>query len=613
VQPAHLPHGNWHAFRRRDGKGFPEEEVFYNMVFVDITNLPKGFDRHFCEVNASDPVHLEIIDNEWMLQKPITGVWHLHLAVASTLILSPGVPNPMSMPQPNLTPEQQRIVSSPMLDEDLGVVRVIAAAGSGKTSTLLAVAEAVDVGPPRHDGWWHVVYAVFNRSMQEEADHKFKGTFVDCRTWDAIAYKYVQLHFNGGAMFEIVDDVEVHLSDPRERCIWKVVKQFCQSDDLIFGIEHLQRSGIVDGKEANDPWARVTILAMARDMYERAARLDSQVFPTDHGIVFKMCQLDMARSGRRFTNPAARLFLCDEFQDVNPAQAFVARAEARMCPVVMVGDPGQSIYGFRGACAALSDFKEHCGFTYHLQSSFRFGTRLAVVANSVQSLHKTDVVSNSPFEVLHCTGVSDVSGVVTFGNFPDKRPTNETSYAVICLSNRQVLTLALELLNEQADVGVELVGEPLRQEVSLYQKLMADPFEAFEYQSRFVLSLRHAKCLADTFKSFGDFALSRALDMIKKHGKRLNRLIHNHNNHPTTVTFCTVQQAKGKEWDCVVLGHGSGVEWGCEVGPGVGKKTHNAVDNFYVAVTRARRHLYMPEQARKLVEAKMSASRDGGA
>src|SRR3546814_15296658 len=59
-------------------------------------------------------------------------------------------------------------------------------------------------------------------------------------------------------------------------------------------------------------------------------------------------------------------------------------------PAVIVGDNWQSIYGFRGAEDAMSYFD---GDVYSLSQSFRFGPKIAQVANQIlrQSLDQPEI------------------------------------------------------------------------------------------------------------------------------------------------------------------------------------------------------------------------------
>ena len=55
-------------------------------------------------------------------------------------------------------------------------------------------------------------------------------------------------------------------------------------------------------------------------------------------------------------------------------------------PVILVGDPNQQIYQFRGAVNALHSFD--ADRTFYLTQSFRFGPEVAFAANCCLDLNK---------------------------------------------------------------------------------------------------------------------------------------------------------------------------------------------------------------------------------
>ena len=64
------------------------------------------------------------------------------------------------------------------------------------------------------------------------------------------------------------------------------------------------------------------------------------------------------------------VLLVDEAQDTNPAMLDVFLRQKKTTKII-VGDPHQQIYAFRGAVNALDLVRPDV--TYHLTQSFRFG------------------------------------------------------------------------------------------------------------------------------------------------------------------------------------------------------------------------------------------------
>lgn len=78
-----------------------------------------------------------------------------------------------------LTDEQQAVVDATLTNN---IVKVIARAGTGKTHTLVAIAEALK--PERG------IYMAYNKSIALEAKQKFPY-YIDCRTVHSLAYMYI--------------------------------------------------------------------------------------------------------------------------------------------------------------------------------------------------------------------------------------------------------------------------------------------------------------------------------------------------------------------------------------------------------------------------------------
>ena len=115
-----------------------------------------------------------------------------------------------------------------------------------------------------------------------------------------------------------------------------------------------------------------------------------------------------------------RVVLLDEYQDTNVAQTWLLAELFGGTPVMAVGDPHQSIYGWRGASASnLDDFAAR--FTssggeavgrYSLSTSWRNGTVILQAANAVveplnarggvavETLRPSPVASTHPLEVV---------------------------------------------------------------------------------------------------------------------------------------------------------------------------------------------------------------------
>ena len=72
---------------------------------------------------------------------------------------------------------------------------------------------------------------------------------------------------------------------------------------------------------------------------------------------------------------------------------------SQQCAKILVGDPNQQIYSFRGAQNAMEDVQQHLQQgqvirTFHLTQSFRFGPEIAYVANLILEFFKEEKTKN---------------------------------------------------------------------------------------------------------------------------------------------------------------------------------------------------------------------------
>lgn len=86
-------------------------------------------------------------------------------------------------------------------------------------------------------------------------------------------------------------------------------------------------------------------------------------------------------------NPLSSIMI-DEAQDLNPIMMNILEKAKGTLPMILVGDSRQRIYGWRGAVDALKLIDPD--FVLPLNESFRFGDRVAFLANIIQSLVNVD-------------------------------------------------------------------------------------------------------------------------------------------------------------------------------------------------------------------------------
>ena len=251
-----------------------------------------------------------------------------------------------------LTAEQREIVRC-----QATCIHVHAFAGTGKTTVLTEYAAA---RPNKR-----ILYIAYNKTTAQEAKAKF-GPHVACMTTHALAWRSHGKDF----MHKLGNLRERHVMaslavDPKlAHSIVKTVEAFLHSARDTLHEDHLPR--FVHQS------MRTAVLSSAGRLWARMRDANRMDVPMPHDGYLKLYALSKPSLSSRYD-----IILFDEAQDSNPVTADLVQRQRDRCTVVLVGDPHQAIYRFRGAIDALANAD---GATVlPLTWSFRFGEEIALL------------------------------------------------------------------------------------------------------------------------------------------------------------------------------------------------------------------------------------------
>jgi len=489
------------------------------------------------------------------------------------------------MPEWPLTPEQRHAVDRFLSGEDLVIE---AGAGTGKTATLVALAEAC---APRKG-----VYLAFNRGLTEDAAKRLPAN-IEARTVHSHAYRAVlgnnkalQGRLRGGkrlsrtaeAKFLRVDALDVTGPLGHKRLaagfmagyVMDGVRRFCQSADAEPLAKHLPTIAILDddGKRGPNNWkcAEAHVPALKRAWRDLTA--DDGVLRFSHDHYLKMFQL---------ASPAlpGDFVLFDEAQDASPViQSIVLGQRAHGKQVVAVGDSAQAIYGFTGAVNAMAALRENGDAeTAFLTKSFRFGPAVAGVANALlDQLDEGD---------LRLVGHDPVQSTVGPVADPD---------CILTRTNARAVATAIELM---ADGKTVSIAKSLKDSVISFAKAAEQlkesgwtghpelaPFSTWDEVQRFVdddLAGHELGLMVRLVDQFGADAI-------------IGELSRTVSESLADVTLSTAHTSKGREWATVRIA-------GDFPQPDEGEKIPQLAPEelrlLYVAATRAMGRLDLTEVA----------------
>ena len=495
-------------------------------------------------------------------------------------------------------------------------VRVIAFAGAAKTTTLEMSAGSVNSG----------IYIAFNKAVAQEAQSRFPQ-HIDAKTMHGLAIRATGTIGQQIAavtperVMEMVGHANLTAPQVRPRIQAKLVaetiKLFCQSADPHLHAAHVEAALDAhfyrppdDTNEVDE--RRMAIRKSLMPVIDHHAlavwdQMAEGTVPPSHDVYLKRFELDDALV--RHTFRSYNIVFLDEAQDLNPVQRSIV-AKARK-PVAVVGDPWQQVYSWRGAENALDAFE---GDTYYLSQSFRFGSRIAQIADLVLQEHPVQ----PPAKPLRGT------------DRPDGAPVPRGPRAVVCRSNNGIIREAARIIRQGASVRTlghfDNVAEELRSAAALHagdrENVRAPALKRFQSWRE----LRHEadetqdRALTKLVEDIEDGSILKDLDTVEKTPQAPSE-------ESADVVLGTVHGVKGREWPHVTLGGDMegpatlkrAYEKARAKGPAQAKAAAEEFHVLYVALTRAQVRLDLPaaieaefeELGQDMQEPEVSASARG--
>jgi F-box protein 18 (helicase) len=486
------------------------------------------------------------------------------------------------LPARTPTAEQLRIVQHPLPrpPDAPHLVKIVAFAGTGKTSTLVQMTEA-------HPNIKFLL-VVYNKSVRVMAEAQFPKANVTCKTVHQMAMAKAGFMFTKKLTSNLkakdvldsgllAEDTTGKAGSQFRRAgqVQAALSSFMNSAEPEPELEHVPlvwRVGVAE--EQLDAGQRAAVLADAVRVWRAMADREDFRVRMPHDGYLKVWQ---ARRPSLQKVVEHEVLLVDEGQDMNPAMLdiFTRQATTR----VIVGDPNQQIYMFRGAVNALDLINPT--HTYYLTQSFRFGPEIAFVANKCISQFKGD-------DTRTLVGGKKVDNFIGVTVDPKK----QTAY--IGRTNMGVFNKLHSLLLVKGSVGrrVGLVGGVESYNLEDYldidrlRKGQKDKMQKFKNFASF-----------DQLKSFAknvdDIELLSKIKIVEKYEvpgliARIRGGVVKDLKQADTV-LSTVHKAKGLEFETVVLMD----DFPDFPGPDLRQVAEDEANLIYVAITRAKTGLHL--------------------
>lgn len=426
-----------------------------------------------------------------------------------------------------LTDEQKQCVETARCGKDL---KIKAFAGSGKTSTLVAIAKEL---PGKG------LYLAYNKAIQTDAARKFPS-HVDCKTAHSIAYRATAYQIKDRvrtlSIFDITRYVDIkRIYSYEENDIayltLKLLRVFVNSDKKEID-KKLKYSGVLDdvaGESLEETEAiKDYVIDRAAEYWQRCTERETSL-PIEHDFYLKMYQLSNPDLSNVYD-----FILFDECQDANPVLLDILLKQK--CQKIYVGDEHQQIYSWRGS---INSFAKLGGEVCYLSRSFRFGNEISRLANII-------IAAKNEAQLL-CGSTSIESKLVV--------KKLAAPFTILCRTNARIIEKILTFQKQKLHV-VGGVSEILNLAKSGYALFSGSPNKVEH------VKLKHFKSWSAMLQfnhKYQDPDITFLAKLIKEHGASFKNIIKQIEDacyvgeSEAAVTLSTIHKSKGREWDNVVL------------------------------------------------------------
>lgn len=473
--------------------------------------------------------------------------------------------------------------------EGKGHMVIVARAGTGKTTTIKA---AFEFAPEET-----MLYVVFNKRNQIEAQEKITDPRVDVKTHHSLGFSFIlaiwpnskpDAKIEAERLASLISDIP----DEVAGAVLKLVS-FAKNTTINPTIEVLIDIADARGIEApgyedveNGGWTVTRIADVALSVMNISKQRDKQGRISFDDMVWLPVVMGWVR-------PNYDLVVVDEAQDMNWPQLLMAEGACKKTGrVCVVGDDRQAIYHFRGAATdGMALMKSRLNAAQlGLTTTYRCPKKVVAMAAIIVPDYKA--APSAPEGIVEA---------ISSGAMLDNAKIGD---AILSRINAPLMGNCLRLLKkgipariEGKDIGKQLVG--------IVRKLKAKSVPNFlEKINRWGEKMRvrsgKSKHAEEKIAEINDqvatlIAVAEGASSVHEIESRLLDLFQDSNqNSKPAVVLSSVHKAKGLEWNRVFI-----LSETFRRKPKKGSKPANAASSleeqniYYVAITRTKRHLFL--------------------
>lgn len=431
------------------------------------------------------------------------------------------------------TPEQSHILS--LAASGNSNLMINAYAGTGKTATLEMIERAVTTTP--------ILYLVFNKRNQQEAEQRMLST-TRCKTLNGLGH---------GIWAQAV--AKRKLSIPKNKCadiLRGIINEAPKKEkDILWDAfwEVLDGVGMAKalGYVPIGAPAHVKSLCTQSDFH---ARLDQKPDDLVSDLIDAVLRISIKQAYDGLidfndqlympalfggTYPRYPLVMVDEAQDLSPINHAMLNKLCKHSRVIAVGDPFQSIYGFRGAVQSGMQILRERFNMVESSLSVSFRCPEAIVLNARWRVPE--------FKFFKSGGHVEVLKTLSFADIPE-------GATILCRNNAPLFKLALRLLvgKRSVEVAGAEIGPKL---IATMKKMGPDDMSQASLLSaiddwlneKLAKGSTSAADMAECMKAFAEFGATLSQAII--YAEHLFA-------QQGSIKLMTGHKAKGLEWNHVI-------------------------------------------------------------
>ena len=428
-------------------------------------------------------------------------------------------------------------------------IKIVAGAGTGKSSSLRYMAREL---PEKN----FLVLCFNSANAKESNEHPDRPTNIFYSTVHSLAYKQIvnkgmkdklgsYLNFNDLAGLGLEKIIKREDLVVVRRTILDMVTLFCRSDSRNieeFSLKRLPYYFYISKNSSN--YTNHELNPVQLEQVSKSVRLYWELLVDSghkskitHDVYLKIFDLheykvDIFIDKTTYLKVKIDSIVLDEAQDSNPVTESIFSRQTQL-QQVMVGDPMQQLYSWRGAGKAMDNFRQ-C-YIGKLTESFRFNSTIAEQANKVLANGGSDMV---------LTGSSTKETIETI--------------AYLCRSNTGVVEQLLPFIGTTIKVYVSINMKDVYSKLIHIASCRAN--KAPYWPNKDFINIINKKTLDDALQH------SEELDRYIKLGRELSKFgsikdirealdsVIVDNPKKAAVVISTGHASKGLEYDRVIIG-----------------------------------------------------------